>query len=904
MRYLISILSTTIFLLSNPIDSAYRWIDSEYKNFRTYPRIDRAEIFLKNGKLKEARELLEKSLKIDSKNRKAIDLLVEACIREKDNPCVDRYSKLSKNPSLGYYYKNRADIAKEREEYLNAIKFLNRALRYSLKYEDKISIKKSLFELYLKTQQYKEANRLIDVKNATEREILKWSKVALNLNELGYAYTLAYRLPDKIKYIKWKIGILLKEKNYKKASKEMELLYSKEPTIKNKKELIHLYRLTNQTNAILNIYKKKLAKGCDRYALEYLLDFYKKRGYKKKREKILEKYYPYRCLSKKKQIILSVELLKYLKEKNLKKFNRVALDISRKIKNQKRLIKFYINFGLKDRLALIYKDILLKERCNRDALYFLLDYYKDKKKIRRDILEKVYPYSCLTTKEKNRLSLELLTLLDKEEIDKKRLIVSNLDIDYLSSDNYLYLSNLYYELEDYHNAIKYGILYLRAYPNSINALKNIGYSYRKLGEKRLALEYLSRAFRLNPNNYQLLKDIGYLSFDLKLYNRTVYYWSKYLNRNSDIELIYQLIKLYKKLNRIKEAKEALKDYERLTDNYDLDYYLLKAELYPEDRLKYYKEALKLTNNRYIKYEYIRQLKEHHRDLEALELMKRFVDENLDNLDYKKELAYMYYNMNKKDRAIKIFKEILDKSIDMPIEERKNIKYLITDNSKKFHIYSVQSARLNSNRNKNREEAISPINSSNYNGYGDIQISLKNNSNYTIYGEISHKHKNMEETIQPNIGVRYKPIKNKEIYISAQQLIKCGELSKDDTLLKASMGLSSKDNIEQDLYMEGAYFIKSQSTNLYANYESGKRYKINRDTTIKSYITTGATYNNYDDKSISKLDVGLGVALDIKSGESRYIMDNYKNRLKLEVRQKYAGDSKDSESLRLQWEFFY
>ena len=902
MRYILSILVTTIFLLSNPIDSAYRWIDNEYKNFRVYPRVDRAETFLKQNRLKEARELLEKSLKIDSKNRKAIDLLIEVCIREEDNLCVDRYSKLSKNPSLGYYYKDRADMAKERGEYLNAIKFLNRALRYSLKYEDKISIKKILFELYLRTKQYREADRLISIPNIRDIDILKWSKVALNLNELGYAYALAYRLPDKIKYLKWKIAILLKEKDYKKASKIMEKLYAKEPSIKNQKELIHLYRLTKQSRAILNIYKKRLAKGCDRYALEYILDFYKKRGYRKKRNKLLARYYPYRCLSRKKAMILSMEFLKYLKDNDLERFNRVALDISRKIKNRKNLIKFYINFGLKDRLVPIYKNILLKEGCNRDALYFLLDYYKNSKYIKRDILDKIYPYRCLTAKEKNRLSLELLTLLDKNEIYKKRLILSNLDIDYLSSDNLLYISNLYYDLEDYNNSIKYGLLYLEKYPNSIKALKSIGYSYRKLGEKKLALDYLDRAFQLNPSDYQLLKDIGYLSFDLKLYNRTVYYWSKYLNRNRDIELEYQLVKLYKKLNRVEEAKERLREYERLTSNYDLDYYLLKAELYPEDRLKYYREASKLTNNKYVKYEYIRQLKEHHRDLEALNLMERFVDEHPENLEYKKELAYMYYKMKRKERAIKIFKEILDESIDMPIYERENIKHLITDNSKKIHIYSVQSARLNSTRDE--EESISPINSSNYNGYGDIQISV-DYSNYTIYGEISHKHKNIEETIQPTIGVKYKPIRDKEIYISAQKLIKAGELSRDDTQLKTSIGISSNNSdIEQDLYMEGSYFIESKSTNIYANYELGREYEISRDSRIEPYITTGATYNNYDNKSNSKLDIGVGVALDIKSGESRYKIDNYRNRLKLEVREKYGGDSRDRESLRLQWEFFY
>lgn len=53
-----------------------------------------------------------------------------------------------------------------------------------------------------------------------------------------------------------------------------------------------------------------------------------------------------------------------------------------------------------------------------------------------------------------------------------------------------------------------------------------------------------------------------------------------------------------------------------------------------------------------------------------------------------------------------------------------------------------------------------------------------------------------------------------------------------------------------------------------------------------------------------MDIGAGVAVDILSGESRYEIEKYRNRLKLEARQKYAGNNKDKQALRLQWEFFY
>ena len=946
MRYqFILVLLLTSSLYSNPINNAYSWISQEYKDFRTYPRVSKAQNLLKENRQKEAKKLLEKSLEIDPNNKNAMNLLLKICIQEKDNVCIQKYSQKANGVGLGYFYKERAEQEKKKKNYTEAIQFSKEALEHQLKEDDAYFVKQILFESYLKSQQYNQADRLINRDNTTLYKLLQWSKVSDNIGETTYAYGLAKELPNKTEYIKWKITLLLKNKLYTEASRQIEILNKIEPSKENKKQLLYLYALTGQDESIVKTYQKKLSKGCNQYALEFLLNYYQNKPSKKRA--LLEKHYPYTCLAQKRRTQLSLALIESLKRSKPKKAKRIARELSAKVTNQEELITLYKNSGQTAKLTHVYKD-KLEKGCTKEALYFLLNHYKNSKKEQRKILEKAYPYSCLPTDKQATLSLELIALLEKKDSKKTELILNHLHKDSVQAKSTLYLSNLESSLGNYEKSIEYATTYLQHYPNNREAIKNIGYSYFKLGKKNSAVHYLMQASKLNPNDHELLKNIGYLCKDLEHYDTASYYWNLYLKKKRDSTIQFELASLYyHQLNQPKQARKLLKRYEKSTKRYTSEYYLLKAKLSHKNQnckatLNYYTKALKIQKSKHVRYEQIHLMQQCNQESKALKLMQKFVNDYPNTLQYQKELAYMYdkakkYNKaiinfkkikdkepqkvenytalayvykksGQKEQAIDVFKEAIDRSKNMNQEQRQHIKHEITNASKVFHFYLVQSARLNAYEQRGN---LSPVNSASYNGFGSMQLSYQPTflpKNTTLYTNIIHGHKKAKKSLQPSVGIRYKPLKNKEVYLSAEQLIKGGEASRSDTLLRASLGITGNPNstTHENLYLESAYFTKADATILYGNYEFGKVYKTDKHIDVIPYITTGASYNNDNSlkKSVTKMDIGVGVAIDMLSGESDYEIGKYRNKLKLEARQKYAGNSKDKQALRLQWEFFY
>jgi len=561
-------------LYSNPIDNAYSWITQEYKDFRTYPRVTKAEEFLKEGNTIEAKKLLNKTLEIDTENERAITTLVKICIQEQNEKCVEKYASKIKDINLGYFYQKKAQKAEESGDSNKAIIYAKKASKYPLKEKDMDFNKLILFKSYLKLKEHNHADKLINREKATLPQLLKWSKISSNLNEKQYAYRLVKDLPNKKEYLKWQIELLLDAKSYKEASRKIETLNKIEPSKKRKKQLLYLYALTGEDDRIVKTYQKKLQQGCDKHALEALLNIH--RNHKKKRRILLEKSYPYHCLEKKKQITLSLELIEKIKHRKPKKARRIAKQIAKKIKNQEQRINLYQLLNQKSELAKIHAKTLSKS-CNEYALYFLLDYHKKHKNKTKELLEKSYPYKCLSPKEQNQLSLQLITLLDNREQKKKQLIFKTLNQGSINDKETLYLSNLATTLEMYTESITYAMQYLKSHPNAPESIKNIGYAYFKLGKKSSAVHYLMEASKLKPNDYELLKNIGYLSIDLEKYKVATYYWNLYLKQQKDPKIALELASLYYyKLHQDKKAFSAIKQYEKSTKKYPIAYYLFRC----------------------------------------------------------------------------------------------------------------------------------------------------------------------------------------------------------------------------------------------------------------------------------------------------------------------------------------
>jgi len=943
--FLFFVLQNILFAISTPIDKVFDWAKKEYKDFRTYPRVNKAYKLIEENKTKEAKTLLEKALEIDSNNQKAIDLMLNICLKEKNQECINKYINKAKNIDLGYVYKQKAQKAKEAHNYKKAIEFAKKALKYKLKREDRYFIKLIIFDSYLKLREYIKADDFINRRKLITYQILKWSKVSDNLGDSVYAYDLASDLPNKAEYLKWQIELLLKNKEYKMASKKMETLYKIEPTLKNKKQLLYLYSLTKQDENILKIYKSKLAKGCDEYSLEFLLNYYKDDLNKK--YQILKQQYPYKCISGKKKSQLILEYINILKNKNPKKAKRLAKRVLNNPKitlSKREKLLLYQILGEKNKIAKIYKQEL-NSGCDKYALLYLLDFYKNKTSKYYKILEHYYPYNCLPPKQKNLLSLELANQLIKKNPTKAKEILNNLDIKSIDPSYYMNISNIQAKLKNYQESIKYALEYLKYHPNDVNAIKHIGFLYFKLNKKELSAYYLIKASKLNPKDTDLLKNIGYLCIDLKEYNTATYYWNLYLKKKNDAKIKLELASLYfYQLKDIQKAKELLKSYKKSVKSPCANYYLLQAKIASKNQnckvaLNSYKKALKLKQDETTMYEYAHTLYQCKYTDKAIKIMQKLAKE-YNNIQYKKELAYMYEKqkeyskalknfkditkvnpqadnhlalaytykkLNKNEEAIREFKRAIDAQPNMDKKRLKNIKSEIK-NSKRFSAYIAQSARLDGDKKSQSNH----INNTTYNGFGAIELAYKPKflpKRTTLFANILHNHQHPKESLQPSIGIRYQPLKEKEFYISASKLIKGGKSSRNDTLLRASVGISSReksDNIYQNLYIDSGYFTKSKSLIAYSNYEIGKKYNINKNIKISPYASTGATYSNdnIDKKGITNLDIGLGVAIDISPNDTKYEASPYKNRLKLEAREKYAGNSNDKNTIHLQWEFFY
>ena len=938
-----------LFLFANPVETFTTWLGEGYREFRTHPRIDRAYALIKQNKEDEAKKILEKVLEIDSKNSQAKEMLLEICLKRKDERCINKYlpKVKRKSSSVGYLLLYKAKEAKKNRAYKEVSEFVQKAMKYPLKTVDKAYAKELLFDSYLKQQHYLKADRLIDRTNLSTLELFKWSKVSSNFNEDNYAYALASGLPNKEKYLKWKLELLLAKKKYKKASIVAKKLYDLEPNKKSLEELLYLYKITKQYKKIIEIYKKRLAKRCDSYALLYLLEFYKKRP--KQKLKLLNRNYPFSCLNNTQQLTLSQELVHLLKFKQPKRAKYIANKISRKLKSNKARLTLFQESGQRSKMRDIYLQ-RLDHGCNKEALTFLLEYEKRNQEGQRVLLDRAYPYECFSPKKRAELTMQLVMLSKKIEPKELESLLDGIEIDSLEKKHYLAVANFYRELKKYKKSNRYFLHYLQRYPNRTKALKSLGYNYLSLNQKDMALAYFIQASKYDQKDGELLKNIGYLCLELKQPNEALIYWKRYLQHHPDPKITLEVSRIELQRKRNKEATIYLTKYEKFNGKPNSDYHWLKGKLAfhqknCKEALKHYSSLHQIKQDEIIDYEYVQVLKGCNNSKKAIALLKKLSQSHPNKIRYKKELAYLYKSEKEYNRALEKFKTIrkkepekfanyveiaslaekdgaskavvietykmaLDKAKDIPKKKRKYLKREIAMNSKPFHFYASELGRLDGDKGKG---AFAPTPNALYDGFGFMELSFTPHflpKKVTLFANVIHNQQHVKKSLQPSVGVRYKPLKDKELYLGVQQMIKVGEETRNETLLRASLAISDKpfedENMYNNLYLDANYFVKNSSEVLYGNYEVGKEYHLNDHTSISPYLATGGslTTDNTQKRALTNLDVGIGVAFRIQSAETQYEDALYTNQIKLEARQQYAGNSKDENTIRLQWEFLY
>lgn len=882
----------------HPVNNPLQWIEKEYKDFRTYPRIDKAYKLLQKGEDTQAKKLLEKALEIDPQNKKAMNPLISICLKHNNKTCINKYIGNLKNTQLAYYYLYNAQDKIDNSDYPQAKKYALKALDQELLPHDRYYAKLIIIESNIKLKKYDEASIYIDklyynksmphfkdyhehlvnlsieigrvdlgkaqIKKyldagniPTDEELLRWSKISDNLGDTPYAFYLANMLSTKPSHLKWQVDLLIKQKKYIQASQKMEILFSKVKSSKNQKKLLYLYTLTSQQAKIIQFYEKILQQRCDEFALSYLLDTYKNQ--KSKRYQLLQNNYPYTCV-------------------------------------------------------------------------------KDPKK-----LELMFAY---------------IEALHKTDIKKGQKVLSALEQKYQSDPTaYLNLSNIFSLYKDCKNTILYAQKYLDIYPNNLQALKNTGYCYDYLNKKGMAVYYLSQAQELQPEDLELSKSLGTLYSEIDRPKKALHIWQTYLEHTPDNNISLSSALLFYQLKNYDKSINSLSLYEKNHGEKNGDYYLLKAKLSKRDHdcnatLRYYVLADKAKPSAFLKYDYALELNECNKTKDAIVVMQNLSQKDSQNKNYKMQismmanaiedynlsisnledlsqmepnnadlhtsLAYLYLKNSDKNSAISSFKKAIDTSQNESKEKlyllKSEVKYL----SKQLDVYFAQTIRLDNytTDTNNSYDGSYQIPGASYDGSGGLTVGYRPifAKNYiSFFGEVVYgQGSSFRDAAQLSIGVKYQPFQAYGWVNSIQKIFDTSDvIDKSDIFLRSSAsffdGYAYKFNYNtfyNNLYLDAGYYLQKKEVILFANYEFGKIYKIKNKIAFLPYITSGGTFSNTDQISKSRLDVGVGISLLNWFYETRYEPDMFTTRLKLEGRIKYAGNAQDSKTIRVQFEFIY
>jgi len=850
---LLSILAQTL-LLAHPVENALNWVDNEYKKFRTYPRIDRAYKYIKKGEDKEAQKLFEKVLEIDPLNKEASTPLISLCLKNNDKACIKKNISYLKDKDFAYFNLYNAEEKIKNKNYKRAVFYSLEALKYDLKLKDRYYAKLILVESYIKLGEYDKASIYID--------------------RLYYSKT----MPKYAGYHTYLVKLSIEVGRVDLGKKEITK-YIEAGNIPNNEQLWRWSHISYDLKDVKYAYELAASLSLNTKNLKWQVD-------------LLIKLNRYNTASKEMELLYTIEKTK---------------------ENKKRLVFLYELVGEKEKIAALHVE-KLQSKCNEYSLFYLLDYYKLDKVNQKKLILKAYPYMCVKPTKQVELDFNLISFLENKENDKVKLYVDKLTTRVaVKTDDYLKISNIYNKLKECDNSIKYAQKYLDKYPNNVNALKNVGYCYDKKDKKGLAAYYLSAANVENPEDLELSKNLGYIYIDLKKPREALKYFESYLSENKDSRLNLSISLIYFDLKMYDKAKSNVNIYEAYNLEKPYEYYVLKAKLANLDKectksSHYYEKALSFKQEEYLNYEYINLLKSCDENKKSLVLVKELSKKYPNNQEYKKSLVYGYLEESK-------YEEAIDNAESAVFDEkwlynvRSENKYV----NKNFDVYFAETIRLD---NYDSNEKSSPIHNASYVGGGVLQVGYRPDELYNyiaIFGEIVHTNKgNFNDTLQPSIGVKYKPSLDYDISISIQRMFDTAKDTIADTFVRVSAGffdgyeysLNEGSYFYHSLYLDAGKYIEDDSSILYANYDLGKIYKINSRFSFLPYLTTGATMNDAADTSITKCDVGLGISILNWSLDSKYKSYQVTSRLKLEARSAYSGNAKDDNTIRLQFEVMY
>jgi len=524
------------------------WLSREYRDFRAYPRMDKAYKLIEAEKYADAIPLLQKVLEIEPANKRAYIALVEVCLQLGKYNCVietaTRWNKQDPSDPLAIYYL---------------------AFAYHHKKQSTLAIDNAL--ILLKNHLLLEPERISVILDILISELANEGRA----QEVVFWDTQAKKMGIVIRTrrtLDWS-SQLLKHDFYKEANQLLLQLPYEQRVIEARVVLLEKWGKSNEAAHLLETETKPLLKKSSHYWLQ-LAELYQKGGdisdelrtLRMGIQQVEENQPLYHALLNRmiglKHLSESAELVEaMLKEEDDTRLRMQLVDLLAATKNydaaieQVKIILSDTSQSRKQTLQLNRELAYFLDKSNRsEELLQAEDKYRllaeDEKRLQ--LLAKSFPFPGVPPSHRDYLVLELIKLyVDKNEIQRAAQIAI------IQSNKDLFSQKMADNLLVYCQSINRCDLVIRLAERQIHLETATGYTYLVAGyclsnmnKPGLALDYMKEAKKqkLTSEEYRsLLKAMGYLAAEQSQTEEALAYWRECLEEKFNVEIAIHTVLL-------------------------------------------------------------------------------------------------------------------------------------------------------------------------------------------------------------------------------------------------------------------------------------------------------------------------------------------------------------------------
>ncbi len=559
-------------LSANVMTDSTEYVKNELTEYRVYPRLQKADEYIAQGKTEDAKKLLFKILEIDPKNAQAANRCVTLCVQNKDFACANKYVALMEPSSYAKYYEGY--IAFELKEYTRALKAASSIEDTSVlkknerEFNNKILLKSAIMsggteatDMYLgkilhpqlnisscpsdyleiisllfEYKMFIAASKEIDLffgrcksQKISDTQLVVWADLLRNENRFDEAKNIIVHMEEADLKNEQMLLLFLKSEDEANAIETMEKIYQENPNNKNQARLAYLYENAKKTDKTSSLYAEAYERSKNPDDLKKIL-FMKKDPLKQ--YQILKQYYPYEGLSNEEKFNFSVSLIQFYKKD--RKTNKIlsVLDDLAGLENLTDKQKLYLSHQYsehhQDKKAIALMEGLYQKDPNpqhKDRLVYLRN---------KNIAPKKSQYKPLPKREdpvqtETQIAYDLI---HQKRYDKANTHLKNvLKYDPNNAVIYEQLGQVYYTQEKYELAAD-AFKKAASLDQKSGYYESLAYANIKQKNKKIAIESFKKSIDIvkkeEPENidklYQLKYSVaeldrnffGYLSYGMRL----------------------------------------------------------------------------------------------------------------------------------------------------------------------------------------------------------------------------------------------------------------------------------------------------------------------------------------------------------------------------------------------------